>query len=222
MRTITTALKAEADKLNNDGSWITLLDIHLDDDNLLLLTDNNEDVTFDGKTYQAFDIGVSELETNSDGSLKPLHLFVSSVSREVTAYIMNNKIRGRTVYVRVVNTNALGSADNQLFEKFTARSIKIVDATNIIQIELGNPPLFNKAFPGNRFTRSTCTRFAFGGSLCGFVVDNNTPSNLTECDRTFDGPAGCRAHGDYEQESGLTREHPRRFGGWLGLPKGWS
>lgn len=84
-------------------------------------------------------------------------------------------------------------------------------------IRLEKASFLERLVPQERYNHQKC-RHPFGEgtasrpSRCGYIV--NAFSGFTDCTYDID---GCVARGDDEAARGLTRLHPRNFGGFLGI-----
>jgi phage-related protein len=67
-----------------------------------------------------------------------------------------------------------------------------------------------------RTTQEAGCQHDFQGPLCPFVWRSGMSAALKECDKSYDGPLGCKAHFPDVTEAGFTFVIPKPFGGFLG------
>jgi phage-related protein len=82
-----------------------------------------------------------------------------------------------------------------------------------VTFRLERANFFSRTTPQDRFVAGRC-RWEFGGRECGYVV--NSAALYTTCPKTL---AGCVARGADHANRGLPVLHPRRFGGFPGIPR---
>jgi len=68
--TLAAAIALAKNRLSDDGAWLVLLDIVLDESTVLYLVRNTEDITWGGQTYTAFPFDVDDAKQSGDGSIQ--------------------------------------------------------------------------------------------------------------------------------------------------------
>ena len=199
--------------------WVWLFEVDLDGANALRIAGYDTAIIFGGYTYAAFPCAMSTITRDQDGSITPMRITVSNVSREVTTYLEAGSIIDRTVQIRLVLSTDLTTSQNW------GKGV-ILDATASLEVAtftVGVLPLFDVPFPSRRFDRGRCD-YIFGQSECGFdTTQTNTIGgsfSCTTCDLTLEGANGCRQKGVNEAANGRTVNHPLRFGGHPSIPRG--
>lgn len=209
-KTLPASVVLEKNKLSTTNTWVILLDVTLPDSTMLYITNNNEDVVFNGQTYTAIPFTLDDVKENSKGELPTISLKISNITRSVQALMEDPDIEGMvggTVRLQLVNTLDLtGTTDfSELDLTFTIMSSSSDAYWATFNLGAGSP--LNKRFPLDRYIASHC-RFTFNNLTgkeglspeCGYVgVD-------TSCERTL---SACQAKSNSE-----------RFGGYVGLDKG--
>lgn len=202
MLTLSTAIIAEKNKVATKSAWIILIDITLSDLGAteFYVTNNNEDVTFDGQLYTALPF---ELDVRTDtlkGEIPELILRVSNVTRVLQAYLEDTYgAVGSEVTIRVVNTDLLAESYADL--EMTFDVIGTVADDMWIEFTLGAPNPLRKRFPLYRYISDKCR---YVGNYKG--VECSATSTLATCNGTL---TDCDARGNSS-----------RFGGFIGLGKG--
>jgi len=189
----------EKNKLATPNPWIILLDIKLPNDTVLYFCKNNEDVVFQGRTYNAINFEIEPTKATSKGEIPTVTLRVSNVTRILQAYLEEyNGGVGSQVTVRVVNTAYLDEDYSELEMTFDVISAE-ADAY-WITFTLGAPNPLLRRFPPDRYIADYC-RWEFKSAECGYT------GPATTCNKTLE---NCRRLGN-----------SKRFGGFPGLTGGY-
>jgi phage-related protein len=203
----------------NGFSWLFRCD--LDGTYGLFLAGSDAPITYGGKTYTAFPIGISGFETQADGSLPAPQVLVSNVTRQVAEQLEFGNILDRTCQVYLYSHETGTVIDKGLW-----RVIKATITLEVATFSLASYGLMDSPVPCRRQERGRCD-YVYGGPECRYLttlpnlVSGTYPSfDGSTCDLTLDGANGCRAHGANEVANGKPRLHPLLFGGFPGIPKG--
>jgi len=106
--TLAAAIALAKNRLSDDGAWLVLLDIVLDESTVLYLVRNTEDITWGGQTYTAFPFDVDDAKQSGDGSIQSVAIRVSNVMRAVQRQIEALDGMGEaSVILRVVYSEEL-------------------------------------------------------------------------------------------------------------------
>ena len=207
---------AEKNKLAQ-AAWVWLADIQIANGQILYATSNNERLTYNGREYHPiarFKIGASTEENT--GTPASRTITITNVNRVLGAMVRQARgLVGRPVALREVCPSHIDNPDAMSFEGFY--TIKQAEGDRQeITLTLSLEDLANQLFPQGRMYR-TCEH-VFGGPKCGKQV---ALGSIKTCSNTFQGANGCEAHGEDERLNGLEVIHPRRFGGFLGLPRAY-
>lgn len=199
MRSINVALITEKNKLDSPGVWIDLLQVDIPTVGTLYLARNTEPVTFDGNTYTPFGCSINSIPQDLRGGLEEVEVSVSNVTREFSAYVEQQELRGARVKLITVSSLHLGDPTAMLEEiDFEINEISVQE--EVVSFRLGHERLLQQNFPGMRYLRNNC-RWIYKSVECGYV------GSLPTCDKVLEGDNGCRAHAN-----------TKRFGGFPGLP----
>lgn len=168
---------------------------------------NNEDLSWQGHTWQAFPFELDEIGDTATGEVPQINVKVSNVSRAMELYVQAYdawcKVNGYspvTVSIYVVNTKAVTADPNcapEVSHLFDLRQPKTDSRWVTFVLGASNP--FSRRFPQGRILKSHC-RYAFKDTRCGYSGPTVT------CDHTL---AACR---------GL--DNSERFGGFPGAGYG--
>jgi len=166
----------EKNKLSTTSAWLVLLTITLPDATIFRLVRNNEDITYQGAVYTAFDFSLETVEFDAKGKLPLVNLKIQNVDRILQAYIeAQDGIVGSVVLLQVVNSSLLAQDFSELDLTFSVQKTS-VDSKYVI-LELGVPSPLNKRFPLYRYMGAICNWVSvFKGAECKYV------GAVTTCD----------------------------------------
>ena len=106
MRTLSTAALIEKNKLSTDSAWLILLEVTIGATTLKLVA-NNEDILWNGDTWQAFPFELDTVGETGKGEIPAVIVKVSNVTGEVQNLLeANDGANGVPVVIRVINTEA--------------------------------------------------------------------------------------------------------------------
>lgn len=167
-----------------------------------------------GETWTPFVFTFSPIEQDQEGNLPQIDLTVDNTARHLMRYLHNGDgLEGNKVRVFLANANGLALAypnhEYQLWE-FDIAGASANDESVTFRLERAN--FFSKLAPQDRYVASRC-RWEHGGSECGYPI--NAAAAFQTCSRTL---SACADHGADELLRGLPVLHPRRFGGFPGIP----
>src|SRR5689334_10609095 len=104
MRSINVGLISEKNKLDSSGIFLSLLTVYIRPDAILYLVPNSVPITFAGQTYQPFWCKVNSIQQDARGGLEDVEVNVSNVTREMSAWVEQNEMRGVMVNLKTVNS----------------------------------------------------------------------------------------------------------------------
>lgn len=196
MRQLTAALTIEKNKLDMASAWLPLITVEVNASTTLRLVPNPTAIVFDGNTYNPFGCELGELTQDAKGGLHDLSISVSNVTREISAYVEFNELRGARVTIQYVNSANLADADAvALEEHYEIMSIQ-VKGSQFVTFTLGHDRIAQHQFPSGRFFRDNC-RWIYKSVECGYS------GGLTSCDKILEGTNGCRAHANVPRFGGF-------------------
>ena len=200
MLTLPSDLIAEKNKLYSAGSFIELIEIQSTGlSSTVYLANNNEDVAWNGNTWQRFRFESGEFSESDEGETQTVSIKVSNVSRIVQGYIeqTSNGLIGDTIIYRLIHVDHLNES---AAITTTLTILECVCDEMWVTFTLGLQNFFLRRFPAHIYSRTICRYEEFGGTACGYS------GSSTSCDRRF--------------STYITLSNSSRFGGQPGIPGG--
>lgn len=178
----------EKNKLGTDSVWLIALKIDIPGlVSPIRVVRNNEDITWDGKTWTAFPFEIDEI-SDQKGEVPRVNIRVSNISRAMEAYLQdydtytkNNGFSPIEVTIYVLNSDNLASSTPEVEHVFEL--IQPKSNSKWVTFTLGASNPFNRRFPQARILKNHC-RYIFKDSRCGYT------GAATSCDKTL---SRCRA-----------------------------
>lgn len=173
----------------------------------------NEQIDLEGVgTFYPWPVQQSDLVEDTEGNLPTLTLTLDNRTRFYAGFLLDlDGLIGNTARVWLASTLALRAQDAERLD-FRIRSAAM--SSEAITLELRAEKLFDVRVPSERFESRRC-RWAddFGGEECGYIV--NDAAAYTSCSGTLE---DCELRGLDEASRRLPVRHPRRWGGFQGIP----
>lgn len=170
----------------------------------------DSEITIGGATYYPYPIAQSPIQSNADGDLPSLTLSFDNAGRWLMPYLdQADGFIGNRATSRLVNAN------NPLTHPEATLAWQIASAeadAQQVSFRLELPSPFLRRVPTDRYNPQLC-RWVFGGRECGYPI--NEAAAFTTCNKTI---PECIARGDDEDARRIPRLHPKRFGGFRGVP----
>ena len=193
----------EKNKVTSANVMISLIEITLPGaDELARVTDNNENVTWNGETWLALNLKWDEILESSKGEIPRVDMSICNIGREMERYIQAydlwTKINGFspvTANFYVVNSGNLANTTPELDYSFMLSSIR--SNAQWVTFTLGAPSPYARRFPLDRILKNHCRVRKFKDVTC------NYSGAETSCDRTL---KQCRLY-----------NNSTRFGGFPGV-----
>ena len=199
MRTLSTAALAEKNKLASSGAWIVLLEIGLT--TIVRLASSNEDIAWDGETWQAFPFELSTVSETGKGEIPAVIVKVSNVTGEIQQLLeASDGAHGTSGVIRVINTEASTATECEFEQAYILESSQYDDMH--VSFNLTGSNCLTRRVPRRRYLKNFCP-FVYGGTECG--VSAATVSSYPACNKTFD---ECTTRGNFA-----------RFGGYPWIPE---
>ena len=197
--------------------WLYEIEVPTDPASRIRLAGRHpETVSFRGNDYFPFPVTHATETQNTEGDLNSTALSISNVSREIMTILNEHEgLIDQPVRVLLVNKGDLSGGQAIVQQDYTIRQVSATAETITAQLTVFNP--YKANFPATRLTRGHC-RFGYRSKGCAYAVPVSD-GGLDSCDKTYDGANGCEAHGENELANGYPQIHPRRFGGFLGIPR---
>ena len=178
-------------------------------------------ISYGGKTYSPFPIGISGLDADAESTLPQPQVIVGNVTREVAVELEIGHVLDRTCQIYLWSTQAGTAIDKGLW-----RIVRVAANLEAATFSLAQYGLLDCQVPSIRQERGRCP-YVYGGPECLYpktlpnaISATNPDFDPSSCDLTLNGSNGCRVHGTNEVANGRARLHPDRFGGFPGIPKG--
>ena len=201
MRTLSALSTVEKNKLTTDSAWIYLLEIQFD--TVIRLCSNNEDLSWNSQTWQAFPFELDTIGDTGKGEIPSVIVRVSNVSGEIQQIVeAADGASGIPVIIRVINSESTLSDENELELEF------VVDKPDYDELwmtfTLTGSNCLTRRVPRWRYLKNFC-RFAvnYGGVECG--ISAATKITYPDCDGT--------------KEQCTERGNASRYGGFPWMPK---
>lgn len=187
----------------SDSAWLALLEIQVPgDQGFLYLTNNSENVTWNGQTWQTFPFDLDPVRENTGTEIPQTSIRVSNISRDVLGYLeATNGAIDFPVILRIVNSKVLGGTTPEIQLDYVVR--RITYDSQWITFTLGGSQHITRRTPDRSYMKDACP-YPYGGIECG--VSAATMVTYPTCDHSL---THCRA-----------RSNSKRFGGEAGIPTG--
>lgn len=159
----------------------------------------DEDIVFDGQTYQKFPINYDVIGENTGGAIDIVRVTLGNVSRYIQALFEdpNIELRGKKVTIKTVWADKLDEPDCHIDDIYYIDSYS-ADQENAEFILSSKFDVQKIMLPGEVYLRGHCRYKTFKGTRCGYTGAE------TECDRTWQ---RCKELGNQQ-----------RFGGFPSIP----
>lgn len=226
---LSTDLVTEKNKVTSTSPWIWLVEADVDGSNAVRLAAYDAQVTFESVVWYPFPIQISPPKTSGGAAVSGFDITISNAGRMAMAQLQAGNIVGRQLRLIAVHSDHLASGAKALEFLVLVQSATATEDSVTFNVGVTNP--MTLPFPGERVQRTRC-RFLkeYGSGRCGYdkslsnaISGTNSDFDPTTCDGTLGQEAsgnGCKAHGANEAAHGVAQIHPKRFGGFPGIPKG--
>lgn len=224
MKSLSPALEQHRNMLRDGEPWIWLFEVEIPSSpkTRLRLARYTDPVSFGVDStgaaivYSPFGIAIGERRETVDGDIPTLAVEVANPSREIGLAIdQYDGLVGAPVVIRIVHASDLANFQSQIEERAEVRRARVTgDRCTFV---LAAYALYRRPFPAWRYLAFNC-RWQFGGPECGYAIPaspgGTVGTGFATCGRTF---TACDERGDDEVARSLTRQHPKRFGGFPGM-----
>lgn len=211
-------VQLEKNELVTSQPWVWLYEIEVPSDppTRYRLCASSQQISFRGNLYYPFPVKHGSMAQGDAGDQVSLSITISNISREIS-YILdaNSGLINQPCRVLLVNKADLSAGRAVIEQDFFIQTSRVSDES--VSMQLGVSNLYDSNFPAQRLVRNYC-RHQYRGAACGYAVSPSSPYFLSGCDKSFDGTNGCQAHGASEEQAGVPVVHPKRFGGFRGIP----
>lgn len=200
MKNLPLALRQAKNQFGQDSPWLVLLDIDLSElgGPVFYLANNNEDLTFQGRSYIAFPCNIELPKESSKGEIPSLTIAVSNITRllQVEFEKYNGGVGGICT-LHIVNAGLLSENYSELTMDFSILSASCTSQWASLTLGGSNP--LRRRFPQYRYIAAHCN-WQYKSFECGYT------GSLPKCDRNL---RDCEAH-----------NNGSRFGGFKGIAAG--
>lgn len=218
MIALSAAMIAETQKVRHTLPFLWLYEITIDTtviaQTLLRLVRHHSTVAFGSETYYPFPVSHTEIEENDQRNLPAFEIQLSHASRELARFLELGKgMRGASV--RMILTHLALAASGDAVRTQSAFVQSVSANAEHITLECGLDMLADREFPPEQLTRDRCP-YRYGSEQCGIRLTPAMVAAFPTCPKDH---VGCDQRGDQEQSEGYAKMHPRRFGGFPGIPR---
>jgi len=210
-------LIAAKEKLHDTEAVVWLAEVHISDTQALRLARNTGNVTWpsggDGHVYYAYDFDFDQIHMSSDDQHRAMTAETSHADSQLVALFETHKgFVGKRAVIRKVWLDNLDET-NVPGVMYKIKGVS-ESASGGVKWTLGELDLEERQEPHRYYDPAFCP-YGLGDSRCGF--DLNRPNAPTYCDKSLDGPDGCKKKGEWEKQNNYPVLHPKRFGGFPGI-----
>jgi len=167
-------------------------------------------------TFYPFPCDWSEIEESNEGDLPGIDLIVDNTSRTLARFIhAANGFQGNAATLILTHADALAAPayPNHEFFRFDFVVSDAVVTAETVTLRLEQASFFEVRVPTDRYVAGRC-RWRFGSIECGYPI--TAVAAYTTCNKTL---ADCIARGEDEVFRRIPKLHPKRFGGFPGIPQ---
>lgn len=184
MLPLSSIVKVEKNKLTSGSVFIVLLEITIPSvTEIIRVANNNEDVEWNGNTWQKFAFEIEEISESSKGETSQFQIKVSNINniigeyiRQYEVYIKQNGYSPIILTLYVVNSLDLANTPPVYSHDLTLASNQINNIEVVFTV--AGFDLYSKRVPIVRMLSNSC-RFKFKSVQCGYL------GSETVCDKTL-------------------------------------
>jgi phage-related protein len=171
-------------------------------------TPYQEAVTWNSMVFKPMPMGLSTIQDDDKGTLQEIVLTLTNIGGEMASFVAaTGGLPQAIVTPYLVNIGALSVTTPLWSGSFEVAGISVTREG--VALRLALPALIRELFPQHIFNRSRCP-WIFRGSECRYQG-----STYTTCNKTL---SDCELRGADEFSGGHAKMHPRKFGGFPGMP----
>jgi hypothetical protein len=177
MPTAPNEFKAEGEAREPTGAWVWLVEAGVSPSQSLLMTDNNEAVTFDSKTYEPFGVTIGSISLENQGTIGELELTVSNAALDFSDLLDNTEgFRDQPVTVTLVHTNHLGAPAARIRQTFYIEAA--TPRGNSARFQLGLGRIYRALTPHDRTSSHRC-EWQYKSTQCGYTEQTGNITGAT-------------------------------------------
>lgn len=223
-----TLMRTAAEKPQQPAAWVWLWELEIKRRSatlpavLLRMTSLDREVEWPPAatapprlTWFPFPFSHGAIESSQDGNLPSVDLTLDNTTRTLMRHLHAGQgFEGNRATLFLVHESALASPSypSHEFRRWDFVIASSAATEDAITFRLEHPNLFDARVPADRFVAQRC-RWKHGGPECGYPI---TPvAAFQTCDKSI---GQCIDHGVDELERRLPVLHPKRYGGFPGIP----
>lgn len=225
-RDLTGTLERSRNELRDDSAWVWLFEFEIPTSpaTRLRLAANPDPIQFGVDatgaplTYSPFPIKVGTMRETSEGDIPSIDITIGNPERILSAYIEQyDGMIGQPVKVILVNVADLGNPRSRLEDRGEIQICTV--GGDSVKVRVSTYSLYTRKCPPYRYVARGC-RHQYGDANCGYqipaVPGGTVGTGFATCGKTLE---ACEERGADELARGVTVLHPKRYGGWRGIPR---
>jgi len=200
MRQLNNTFKSEKNKAENQPVFLyTIYDYDGSGSNLYF-AEYDQDITYNGITYQRFPITHEFVSENSKGEIDSIRVRVSNINRLIQAYLEDYDLRSKKVSIKMVFANELADPSAYIEDIFYIDSYTA--GQDVVEFTLsGKFDVLALELPARKYSRNYCG-WKFKSAECGYS------GTETSCNKTLQ---RCRELGNQVRFGGFPAVPSRRI-----------
>lgn len=177
MPTVPNEFKAEGEAREPTGAWVWLVDANLNDSQSIQLTSNNEDVTFNSKTYAAFGVDVGYFQLENQGTIGSSQLVISNAVLDFGDILDRSEgFRDQQITLTLVHTDNLSSPAASIAQTFYVESSTAKGNTALFNV--GITSAYRMKTPQDRTSTRRC-RWQYKSTECAYTEQSKSVTGAT-------------------------------------------
>lgn len=215
-----------ASLLRDESAWLWLFEIEIPTDpaTRYRLAANTSTVYFGADSegepipYYPFPIAHAGIIATSAGDLPVIEVTAANPDRILSNAIDTyDGLIGQRAKVLLVNSTDLSNPESKV--EWDAEVMGCACSSRAVTMRLSSFSLVERKIPPHRISSRSC-EWSLGDANCGYSIPTSpgetVGTGFSTCPKHL---VACEERGDDEDARGLTRLHPRRFGGAPGIPR---
>ncbi len=155
MKQVTVTVHQDLRRIGTSGVWLSLVHIEFPDGSTQNIVANPEAVVFDGVTYFPFGFELGSTQVDLSGGLNEVELVLQNVTREMSALVETQDLRGTRVRIITVNAARLGDVTAIVEDlEYEVNEYQVTEAT--CTVRLGHDQILSQRAPYGRILRDNC------------------------------------------------------------------